>query len=100
MAHSHGGDVVKIASWYINHSITNLANLGTPQNWDLPDINRAAVKNYCNGSSLEDSVQFAGSSPTQIYYTVYDLYNGILAEFYAWDAFLAGDWGGFSTIRS
>lgn len=37
VAHSHGGNVVKIASWLISHDITNLVDLGTPQNWDLPN---------------------------------------------------------------
>ncbi|HZQ52831.1 MAG TPA: hypothetical protein VFB14_11580 [Bryobacteraceae bacterium] len=66
VAHSHGGNVVKIASYSISHRIDYLVNLGTPQNWDLPEINLAAVGNYCQVSSLIDYVQFAGSSPVQI----------------------------------
>ncbi len=66
VAHSHGGNVVKIASYSISHRIDYLVDLGTPQNWDLPEINLAAVGSYCQVSSLVDYVQFAGSSPGQI----------------------------------
>lgn len=65
VAHSHGGNVVKIASWSITHQINYLVTLGTPQNWDLPEINLGAVGSYCEVSSLEDWVQFSGSSPVQ-----------------------------------
>ena len=49
VAHSHGGNVVKVASYFISHPITNLVNLGTPQNWDLPGMNWLSVNNYSPG---------------------------------------------------
>lgn len=93
VAHSHGGNVVKIASWGISHPIDYLVNLGTPVNWDLYEFNfiPGNTVNFCQVSSLADDRQFAGSSPAlQIYpfgedqyYTgvwldqeAQDLYNG------------------------
>lgn len=67
VAHSHGGNVVKIASWNISHPINYLVNLGTPVNWDLYEFNWVPgnTKNFCQVSSLADEVQFFGSSPLQ-----------------------------------
>jgi RHS repeat-associated protein len=72
VAHSHGGNLVKVALENgLLRPIDNLITLGTPQNYDLPQINlltRALlVRNYCNVYSNSDVVQFGGSSPTQIY---------------------------------
>lgn len=80
VAHSHGGNVVKEASHYLLRRIDNLVTLGTPQNFDLRPLNRLAVDNYCNVSSLADPVQFGGASLTQIYNTVE---NTALGSFYA-----------------
>jgi hypothetical protein len=67
VAHSHGGNVVKIATQSgLAHPINNLVNLGTPQNFDLPGINTSQVVNYCQVSSLGDFVQFIGASPLQV----------------------------------
>lgn len=66
VAHSHGGNVVKIASYSISHQINYLVTLGTPQNWDLPEINLAAVGSYCEVSSLIDYVQFSGAGVVQV----------------------------------
>ena len=93
MAHSHGGNVVKVASRLISHTIDNLVNLGTPQNFDLPAINRLAVKNYCNVSSFFDPVQFLGSSPEQIGNTAkfLDLFSSYFAQ--AFQELIFGDPG-------
>lgn len=67
VAHSHGGNVVKIATTLgLSHPINNLVNLGTPQNFDLPFINTSAVINYCQVSSLADFTQVFGASPLQV----------------------------------
>ena len=95
VAFSDGGNVAKVASWKISRPIDNLVTLGTPQNWDLPDIYRPRVKNYCNVSSLADPVQFAGSSLNQIYNTIVDAYDAGLAQFYGWQAFFAGNYSAF-----
>jgi RHS repeat-associated protein len=79
VAHSHGGNVVKVASQNLRQStrsIDNLVTLGTAQNYDLPLINTFKVKNHCNVSSLVDPVQFGGSSPTQIFRTVENTRDG------------------------
>src|SRR6266567_8697365 len=60
VAHSHGGNVVKIATYFLNRNIDNLVNLGTPENFDLPDINSRAVNNYCSVSSVTDLIQVSG----------------------------------------
>ena len=96
MAHSHGGNVVKVASQSIKHIIDNLVNLGTPQNVDLSllgySTNTSAVKNYCNVYSYADPIQFAGASPLQIVLTGYfTYYGGYFAEQAAL-AFWQGDW--------
>ena len=69
VAHSHGGNVVKIASSLLNRQINYLVTLGTPQNWDLPEINPFAIgNNYCEVSSLADWKQVVGASPSlQLY---------------------------------
>src|SRR5262249_13201745 len=67
VAHSHGGNVVKIATFLgLSHPINNLVNLGTPQNFDLPPINTSQVINYCQVSSIADFTQFIGASPYQV----------------------------------
>ncbi len=72
VAHSHGGNIVKVASLLMNRQIDNLVTLGTPQNTDLFAINyHRAAKNHCSVSSLVDYKQFYGSSPTQVGLTVY-----------------------------
>jgi hypothetical protein len=93
IAHSHGGNVVKIASYSIGHRIDNLVALGTPQNFDLPTIYSPAVNNYCEVSSFTDYVQFAGASPLQTglfgyaqYQVGYWLYQESLDLYYNnWD---------------
>ena len=75
VAHSHGGNVVKLASYGINRPINYLVNLGTPQNWDLPDINPFILYNYCQVSSFEDYVQFFGAGLYQIDSWSYDQYS-------------------------
>ena len=78
VAHSHGGNVVKLATYGINHAISNLVNLGTPQNWDLPGIAWADVGNYCQVSSFTDPIQVSGSSPYQVYNFGQDEYQAAL----------------------
>jgi hypothetical protein len=81
VAHSHGGNVVKIASYGINHAINNLVNLGTPQNYDLPGLDWPLVGNYCQVSSFTDYVQFIGASPTQVYdFAEDEYYVGVWTE--------------------
>ena len=90
VAHSHGGNIVKVASLLINHEIDNLVTLGTPQNSDLGVIinGHKAAKNHCNVSSLVDYKQFYGSSPTQVaatgYYTGLGFANGYASTHYWW----------------
>jgi len=55
--------------------IDNLITLGTPQNIDLPVINRNKVGNYCNISSESDIVQILGASYRQLYSIVDASYN-------------------------
>jgi len=95
VAFSDGGNVVKSASYFINRPIDNLVTLGTPQNWDIPDINSRMVKNYCNVYSLADPVQFLGSSPRQIFNAIDNSYDSALAQWYAWQAFLDGNFAQF-----
>jgi hypothetical protein len=89
VAHSHGGNVVKAASWFLlPGTITNLVTLGTPQNYDLKPLNRLAVGNYCNVSSLADPVQFGGASLGQITKTVQNTKQGAYyASRGAWEVF-------------
>jgi len=92
VAHSHGGNVVKMATYNINHAITNVVNLGTPQNWDLPGIAWPKVGNYCQVSSFTDPIQFSGSSPGQVGNYLYDEYE--VAVYTALEAqdLWDGDW--------
>ena len=99
VAHSHGGNIVKVASNAgLNRQIDNLVNLGTPQNQDLDRLgfstNINIVGNYCNVSSLADPIQFVGASPRQIYYTIT---NSYIAETYAEAASWAIFQGDFSS---
>lgn len=95
VAHSHGGNVVKIASYFISHPIRHLINLGTPINYDLPLLYGNMVYHYCQVSSYTDYVQFGGSSPYQIaiygdaqYWAAYYAYQATLDAIYGdWDAF-------------
>jgi RHS repeat-associated protein len=98
VAHSHGGNVVQIAAGYfgLNHTIDNLVELGTPQNWDLyryQPIN--AANNYCNVSSFTDTTQFSGASPFQIAATSYYAALGLSADRWAFVALADGDMQGF-----
>jgi RHS repeat-associated protein len=78
VAHSHGGNIVKVASLLINRQVDNLVTLGTPQNTDLAPINfHRAAKNHCNVSSLVDYKQFYGASPLQVYMTGYLTYEAV-----------------------
>lgn len=78
VAHSHGGNVVKAATWSgLNHQINYLVNPGTPQNWDLWEINLAAVGTYCQVSSFTDYVQFGGASPYQLGWFGYDQWQTV-----------------------
>jgi hypothetical protein len=101
VAHSHGGNVVKIATTLgLSHAINNLVNLGTPQNFDLPSINTSQVVNYCQVSSIADFKQFFGASPLQV-----DLYlaaqdNAVYYQNLADQALLNGDDDSFFLYES
>jgi RHS repeat-associated protein len=100
VAFSDGGNVVKVASRGINRRIDHLVTLGAPQNFDLPSIDTSAVDNYCNVSSLADPIQFAGSSPGQIYLTGLFAYYGRRAAGDAFEALLNGDFIGAAILSA
>jgi hypothetical protein len=108
VAHSHGGNVVKVAtSIGLNRPIDNLVTLGTPQNQDLDDLgfatNPLAMKNYCNVSSLVDPIQFLGASLGQIINTVRYAAIGARYAFYATEALFSGDfaaWAFYSAVSA
>jgi hypothetical protein len=90
IAHSHGGNVVKIASWLMKPTINNFIALGTPNNFDLEIMMPGRSTNYCNVASLTDLIQVAGASPSQVFYIGYYTTQATREEFLAWDALLHG----------
>jgi RHS repeat-associated protein len=67
VAHSHGGNVVKIASHMLNENITidNLITLGTPVRPDYP-TNMSVVSNMVEVYSNNDFVQANGGNKYQL----------------------------------
>jgi RHS repeat-associated protein len=67
VAHSHGGNVVKIASHMLNEdiSIDNFVTLGTPVRPDYP-TNMSVVKNMVEVYSNNDFVQVNGGNKYQL----------------------------------
>lgn len=95
IAHSHGGNVVKIASWWVSRPLGHVINLATPVNWDLWPLDGHAYS-FCQASSYWDWVQFFGASPTQVSWFFENQYR---AARYAWEAAeaaLNGDWDLFA----
>lgn len=67
VAHSHGGNVVKVAlNQGLNRVVNNLVTLGTPQNYDLVLSRQSEVRNHCNVYSTADPAQFFGASLYQV----------------------------------
>lgn len=106
VAHSHGGNLVKIASWYLNRRIDNLVTLGTPVNYDLLGqigdkfytLRPGEVANYCNVSSLTDNIQFAGAGVDQIINTGELLYLSARYFTQAWWDVFGGNY--FAALKS
>ncbi len=95
VAHSHGGNVVKIGSLYAIHPIRHLIDLATPINWDLPYLAGGAAASYCQVSSFFDPVQFSGASPYQVAaYSYAQYYAGLYAYYAAIDLYYE-DWTDF-----
>lgn len=95
VAHSHGGNVVKIASYFIAHPIRHLINLGTPINYDLPLLASNAAFHYCQVSSYTDYVQFSGSSPVQVGFYAYFEYEVGYYTYLATSALFDDNWDDF-----
>jgi hypothetical protein len=72
IAHSHGGNVAILATYWGHRQIRHLIELGTPVNADVPPfgplerlLGGAAAYSRCQVSSLTDLTQVAGASPRQ-----------------------------------
>ena len=80
VAHSHGGNVAAMATWYTNRPINRLITLGTPVNEDYVLLfgsriaRPGAIRVRCQLSSWADLEQFAGASRTQIWGTAENSY--------------------------
>lgn len=98
VAHSHGGNVVKLASWSLNHLVDTFVTLGTPVNWDLElmsgGMRMAEGGNYCAVSSNDDRIQIIGASPLQSYgYYVNSFLSQqymFVAQSYLWSVIVYG----------
>lgn len=93
VAHSHGGNVALIASYYLsNRPYRHLINLGTPVNFDLPGLGGSGAYSHCQISSYSDWTQFYGASPSQVYlYFEAQYWAGIYSS-YAYEAQMNGQW--------
>lgn len=93
VAHSHGGNVAILSTYYMSRPLRRLVNLGTPINWDLPGyLGGAGASGRCQVSSTADWVQFIGASPTQIANFAYHVYASIAGAVAAFEAAIAGDY--------
>ncbi len=92
VAHSHGGNVVRWATWFMSRPIRHLINFGTPVNSDLWD-SRHPVGAYsmCQISSdYADRVQFDGASPDQVAAYEFEMYLYYYYSELAWENW--GNW--------
>jgi len=82
VAHSHGGNVSILSSFFSGRQIKHLVQLGTPVNWDLDRfLGGLGAWSRCQVSSWSDWVQFFGASFAQI--------SGFTAAVYASNFFSA-----------
>lgn len=91
VAHSRGGNVALVASYY-TRPYRHLINLGTPVNFDLPALAPNGTYSHCQVSSYADWTQFFGASPGQV--TLYfeaEYWAGVYAM-WAYDAMREGHW--------
>ena len=95
IAHSHGGNVVKFASYFLGRPFRHLIHLGTPVNWDLYPFGGYAYS-FCQISSYADYTQFGGASPYQVANFGYE--QAVAAQMFwnAGDAAFNGDWESFA----
>lgn len=92
IAHSHGGNVVKIASYFLWRPFQHLIHLGTPVNWDLYQLGGPGAYSFCQVSSYTDYTQFGGSSPYQVGNFGYHQYLSAQYFWLAGEAAFNGDW--------
>jgi len=97
VAHSHGGNVVGLATWITNRRLKHVINLATPINYDLQYARYMAPPPYrpdsrCQASSFIDWVQFLGSSPFQVQEFIYATYDAEQLANMAIDEFQQGNW--------
>ena len=93
VAHSHGGNVLILATPLLNWPVKHLIELGTPVNWLLTrHTSGLGVQWRCTASSWSDDVQFYGASPLQVGGYFSQLY--LAAQFWeeAWVHFNNQDW--------
>jgi hypothetical protein len=96
IAHSHGGNVVKIASYFLSRPFRHLIHLGTPVNWDLYPLGGPGAYSFCQVSSYLDYVQVGGSSPFQVGMFGYAEYYAAYYFWQAMEALFNGDWDLFA----
>jgi hypothetical protein len=97
VGHSHGGNVMIIATQALTRPVNHFIELGTPVNYDLPRYVMGPGAHWrCTASSYSDSTQFEGSSPRQVggYFTAEFEYEAFLAN--AEQDALNGDWDQFA----
>lgn len=93
IAHSHGGNVAIVATFWANRQIKHLINLGTPVNWDVDRyVGGAGTYSRCLISSWDDWTQFYGSSPGQVAAYVINITYAVQTGFEAAQALLDGDY--------
>ena len=99
VAHSHGGNVLGLATWVAHRPLKHVINLATPVNYDLQPARWMAPPplapySRCQASSFVDWVQFLGSSPFQVTEFIYASYDAEQLVNMAIDAAQQGDWAG------
>ena len=80
VAHSHGGNVVGLATWIANRPLKHVINLATPINYDLQYARWMAPPPWapysrCQASSFVDAIQFLGASFIQVQEFIYTSYD-------------------------
>ena len=95
IAHSHGGNVVKFASYFLGRPFRHLIHLGTPVNFDLYPFGGYAYS-FCQISSYADYTQFGGASPYQVANFGYEQAVAAQNFWNAGEAAFNGDWDLFA----